>query len=180
MYNNEWEDKRLGKLLFSLPDAVRLTGLGRRRINYWISVGFIRSVKKQKGAVVRHYFDFSGLLALRVAAKLLNAEVSLNTLKKIIEIIQREAKNGEFPDDAVIKIPTQSKKQPVEIISVKTVIDALEDEYILFSLFKTREELIKEILELQKQIEKKRKEIIKISEELKEKFEKEKQEKITV
>ena len=68
---------------FSTGDAVRITGVSFRNIDYWARTKFIvPSVAEAKGTGTERRYSFSDLLALRVARELREAGVSTQSLRR--------------------------------------------------------------------------------------------------
>lgn len=73
---------------FSTGDAVRLTGVSFRNIDYWARTKFIvPSVAEAQGTGTERKYSFSDLMALRVARELRKAGVSTQSLRRIVEFL---------------------------------------------------------------------------------------------
>jgi DNA-binding transcriptional MerR regulator len=73
---------------FSTGDAVRITGVSFRNIDYWARTKFIvPSVAEAKGTGTERRYSFSDLLALRVARELREAGVSTQSLRRVVEFL---------------------------------------------------------------------------------------------
>ena len=74
---------------FSTGDAVRITGVSFRNIDYWARTKFIvPSIAEAKGTGTERKYSFSDLLALRVARELREAGVSTQSLRRVVEFLR--------------------------------------------------------------------------------------------
>src|SRR5216683_1999803 len=74
---------------FSTGDAVRITGVSFRNIDYWARTKFIvPSIADAKGTGTERRYSFSDLLALRVARELREAGVSTQSLRRVVEFLR--------------------------------------------------------------------------------------------
>jgi DNA-binding transcriptional MerR regulator len=73
---------------FSTGDAVRITGVSFRNIDYWARTKFIvPSIAQAQGTGTERRYSFSDLIALRVARELREAGVSTQSLRRIVEFL---------------------------------------------------------------------------------------------
>ena len=74
---------------FSTGDAVRITGVSFRNIDYWARTKFIvPSIADARGTGTERKYSFSDLLALRVARELREAGVSTQSLRRIVDFLR--------------------------------------------------------------------------------------------
>jgi DNA-binding transcriptional MerR regulator len=74
---------------FSTGEAVRITGVSFRNIDYWARTRFIvPSIADARGTGTERKYSFSDLLALRVAGALREAGVSTQSLRPIVRFLQ--------------------------------------------------------------------------------------------
>ena len=74
---------------FSTGEAVRITGVSFRNIDYWARTQFIApSIAEAKGTGTERRYSFSDLLALRVARELREAGVSTQSLRRVVEFLR--------------------------------------------------------------------------------------------
>ncbi len=74
---------------FSTGDAVRITGVSFRNIDYWARTKFIvPSIAEAKGIGTERRYSFSDLLALRVARELREAGISTQSLRRVVEFLR--------------------------------------------------------------------------------------------
>src|SRR5437764_459884 len=79
----------MAKESFSTGDAVRITGVSFRNIDYWARTKFIvPSIADARGTGTERKYSFSDLLALRVARELREAGVSTQSLRRIVDFLQ--------------------------------------------------------------------------------------------
>ena len=75
---------------FSTGDAVRITGVSFRNIDYWARTKFIvPSIAEARGTGTARRYSFSDLVALRVARELREAGVSTQKLRRVVEFLRR-------------------------------------------------------------------------------------------
>lgn len=74
---------------FSTGDAVKITGVSFRNIDYWARTKFIvPSIADARGTGTERRYSFSDLLALRVARELREAGVSTQSLRRVVEFLR--------------------------------------------------------------------------------------------
>lgn len=112
---------------FSVPEAIRLTGLTPRRLQYWDDTGFIRpTIAPRRGRRPRLY-SFRDVVQLRVAA-LLRDTLSLQALrrlKKALDPIYQEpfasVSFAVLPDHEVVYLGPaglhEDAKRPGQIVT---------------------------------------------------------------
>jgi DNA-binding transcriptional MerR regulator len=74
---------------FSTGDAVRITGVSFRNIDYWARTKFIApSIAEANGTGTERRYSFSDLLALRVARELREAGISTQSLRRVVDFLR--------------------------------------------------------------------------------------------
>jgi DNA-binding transcriptional MerR regulator len=74
---------------FSTGEAVRITGVSFRNIDYWARTKFIvPSIAEAKGTGTERRYSFSDLLALRVARELREAGISTQSLRRVVAFLR--------------------------------------------------------------------------------------------
>lgn len=74
---------------FSTGDAVRITGVPFRNIDYWARTKFVvPSIADAKGTGTERKYSFSDLLALRVVRELREAGISTQSLRRVVEFLR--------------------------------------------------------------------------------------------
>jgi DNA-binding transcriptional MerR regulator len=74
---------------FSTGEAVRITGVSFRNIDYWARTKFIvPSIAEAEGTGTERRYSFSDLLALRVARELREAGVSTQSLRRVVQFLR--------------------------------------------------------------------------------------------
>lgn len=82
---------------FSVSQVERLTGVNRKTLHFWDRSGFLSpSVLGAHGTGSRRIYSFRDLVALRVAAQLRDAGISLQSLRKVVAVL-REMRGLEQP-----------------------------------------------------------------------------------
>ena len=107
---------------FSTGDAVRITGVSFRNIDYWARTRFIvPSIAEAKGTGTERRYSFSDLLALRVARELREAGVSTQSLRRVVAFLRtRKGLTHPLAECRLIVTGTdvQVTNSPKEIMSV--------------------------------------------------------------
>ena len=76
---------------FSTGDAVRITGVSFRNIDYWARTRFIvPSIAEAKGTGTERKYSFSDLLALRVARELRQGGISTQALRRVVQFLKQK------------------------------------------------------------------------------------------
>jgi len=74
---------------FSSSQVEQLTGIGVKTLHFWDRSGFLSpSVGQAHGSGSRRIYSFQDLVALRVAAQLREAGISLQALRKIVAVLR--------------------------------------------------------------------------------------------
>ncbi len=74
---------------FSTTQVERLTSIGAKTLHFWDRSGFISpSIVQANGTGSRRIYSFRDLVALRVAAQLRDAGISLQSLRKVVLALQ--------------------------------------------------------------------------------------------
>ncbi len=82
---------------FSTAQVEQLTSIGAKTLHFWDRSGFLSpSVVGAHGTGSRRIYSFRDLLALRVAAQLRDAGISLQSLRKVVSAL-REMHGVEQP-----------------------------------------------------------------------------------
>lgn len=82
---------------YSTAQVERLTGIGAKTLHFWDRSGFLSpSVVAAHGTGSRRIYSFRDLVALRVAAQLRDAGISLQSLRKLVSAV-REMRGLEQP-----------------------------------------------------------------------------------
>lgn len=71
---------------FTVSQVERLTGVNRKTLHFWDHSGFLSpSLQRAHGTGSRRLYSFRDLVALRVAAQLRKAGISLQSLRAVTE-----------------------------------------------------------------------------------------------
>ena len=82
---------------FSTAQVERITSIGAKTLHFWDRNGFLSpSIVKAHGTGSRRIYSFQDLVALRVAAQLRNAGISLQSLRNVVTVL-REMHGLEHP-----------------------------------------------------------------------------------
>src|SRR4051812_34731646 len=74
---------------FTAGEAVRLTGVAYKTLDYWAKSGFlVPSIAAAAGTGAWRAYDFEDLVALKVAVRLRGAGVSLQALRRVVAHLQ--------------------------------------------------------------------------------------------
>lgn len=77
--------RRLGKRFYSVPELIRLTGLSRRQIDYWASVGLVGPLKetKRRGAKPTCFYSAFEALKLLIFSDVKQRGFSLSQIREL-------------------------------------------------------------------------------------------------
>lgn len=73
--------------LFSRQQVAAITGLSSRQLTYWRKTGLVLPQSQTRGGHAR--YSFTDLIALRTAKRLLDANISLQRIRKCLESLTR-------------------------------------------------------------------------------------------
>ncbi len=75
---------------FSTAQVERLTGIRAKTLHFWDHSGFISpSILRAHGTGTGRVYSFRDVVALRVAAQLRHAGISLQSLRKIVAVLRQ-------------------------------------------------------------------------------------------
>lgn len=75
---------------FTTKEVIKLAGIKNRTLDFWDHSGFIGpSLMQAKGTGSRRLYSFRDILSLRVAREFRDRGISLQTLRKVVEHLQR-------------------------------------------------------------------------------------------
>jgi len=77
---------------FGSTIVLKLTGVTYRQLDYWARTGLVgSSIRQAAGRGSRRVYSFQDLVALRVVARLLDAGVSLQAVRRAVEYLKQHA-----------------------------------------------------------------------------------------
>lgn len=82
---------------FSIDEAAKLARLSKERVIDWDKTGFLRASIPAKRRGISRRYTFRDVIALRVAAELRDAGVSLQMLRKVVDHLR--ARDGLSPTE---------------------------------------------------------------------------------
>ena len=75
---------------FKTPQVAALSGVNPNTLHYWVKSNFVTpSIAKARGTGTRRLWSFRDLVALRVAAELRAAGISLQGLRRVVRHLQK-------------------------------------------------------------------------------------------
>jgi len=129
---------------FSTGDAVRITGVSFRNIDYWARTKFIvPSIAEAQGTGTERRYSFTDLLALRVARELREAGVSTQSLRRVVEFLRtKKGLTQPLAECRMIVTGTdvQVATSPEKIMSVLRTPDQTSFAFV-FDLARTVDEM---------------------------------------
>jgi DNA-binding transcriptional MerR regulator len=133
---------------FSTGEAVRITGVSFRNIDYWARTKFIApSIADARGTGTERRYSFSDLLALRVARELREAGVSTQSLRRVVEFLRtRKGLRNPLAECRLIVTgaDVQVATNPEKIMSVLRAPGQTSFAFV-FDLARTLDEMKQEI-----------------------------------
>lgn len=112
---------------FTTPEVARLAGVDVRNLGYWIRSGLVKPVKRAVGAGIGlgYVFDFRGLVMVRAVRDLRDQGLSLQRVRKAIDVLRREwPDKGELGTGA--KLITDGREAWLALDSQR-LVSLLED-----------------------------------------------------
>src|SRR5438552_18683847 len=80
---------------FGSTIVLKLTGVTYRQLDYWARTGLVgSSIRQAAGHGSRRLYSFEDLAALRVVARLLDAGLSLQAVRRAIEYLKRHTERS--------------------------------------------------------------------------------------
>ncbi len=130
--------------LFTMRDVCLLARISRRQLSYWIQKGGIRPAltKKFRGPAknVRHYFDFTNLLACRILREMVRVGFNFNQLKRLDEFL------SSLPEEELQGAIVVITRRTATVVTNKDQAwDALKKQRYLFSVEGSYKELKRRI-----------------------------------
>jgi predicted RNase H-like HicB family nuclease/DNA-binding transcriptional MerR regulator len=128
---------------FGSNTVLRLTGITYRQLVHWDKTGLVgSSVRAAAGRGSRRVYSFEDLVALRVVARLREADISLQTVRRAVQYLKRHtgrplSRFALVPSGKKLLVPTEDPAKMVEAsehgqvviqIPVKPIIDRLQAE----------------------------------------------------
>lgn len=135
---------------FNTSTVSKVTGLSKRRIDYWDSTHFIKpSLREAAGYGSTRLYSFEDLIRLKVAKTLLDKGITLQKIRKAVSYLKKNMPDIEDPlsdlkfltdGEAIFVLTKESKKiidtlkngQLVFSVSLGTIIDTLKGEVKTF------------------------------------------------
>ena len=73
---------------FRAPEAKRIAGITYRQLDYWTRTGLVTPSVKDAGSGTQRLYSFQDLATLKVIKKLLDTGVSLQRVRKAVELLR--------------------------------------------------------------------------------------------
>jgi DNA-binding transcriptional MerR regulator len=90
--------RKINQTAFSSGDAVKLTGISFRDLDYWARRKFlVPSIKKAKGTGTNRQYSLHDLIALCVAIRLRKIGMETKSIRRVVRFLQ--SKEGAIPPD---------------------------------------------------------------------------------
>jgi DNA-binding transcriptional MerR regulator len=127
---------------FSRQQVVKLTGLSSRQLAYWRKTGLITPRDLTRGGHAR--YSFTDLIALRTAKRLLDANVSVQRIRKCLDSLTRFLPAADRP---LVELSLVVTGDVVLVFHGERAFDALTGQQWVFPIA----ELAAEVEKLQQQ-----------------------------
>ena len=126
---------------FGSKTVMHLTGITYRQLVHWDKAGLVgSSVRAAAGRGSRRVYSFEDLVALRVVARLREADISLQTVRRAVQYLKRHtdrplSRLALVPSGKRILVPTEDPAKMVEAsehgqviveIPMKRIVEGLE------------------------------------------------------
>jgi len=125
---------------FSRQQAATITGLSTRQLGYWRKTGLVVPTIRTSGGHAR--YTFTDLIALRAAKRLLDANISLQRVRKCLQSLTRFLPTAERP---LVELSLVVTGDVVLVFHGERAFDALTGQEWVFPIA----ELAREVEQLQ-------------------------------
>src|SRR5262245_31498793 len=125
---------------FGSSVVLKLTGVTYRQLDYWARTGLVgSSIRQAAGRGSRRVYSFQDLVALRVVARLLDAGVSLQAVRRAVEYLKRHSARplstlGLVAKGSRVFVLTGSSSKMIEATAQGQVVIAIDVEPIVKDL----------------------------------------------
>jgi len=127
---------------FSRQQVTAITGLSTRQLGYWRKTGLVKPQSYTAGGHAR--YSFTDLIALRAAKKLLDANVSLQRIRKCLQSLTRFLPAADRP---LVELSLVVTGDVVLVFHGERAFDALTGQEWVFPIA----ELVREVEQLQQE-----------------------------
>jgi DNA-binding transcriptional MerR regulator len=124
---------------YRVPDVCKVVGISYRQLDYWARTGLLTpSVKDAGGSGTQRLYSFQDLVLLRTIRNLLDAGVSLQSIRKAIEYLRDQL--GTEPSSATL---VSDGRRVYAVTSPDEIVDLLSKGQGVFAiaLDKVRDDL---------------------------------------
>lgn len=127
---------------FSRQQVTAITGLSTRQLSYWRKTGLVKPQSYTAGGHAR--YSFTDLIALRTAKKLLDANVSLQRIRKCLQSLTRFLPAADCP---LVELSLVVTGDVVLVFHGERAFDALTGQEWVFPIA----ELAREVEQMQQE-----------------------------
>src|SRR6266540_2554458 len=115
---------------YRVPEVCRLVGISYRQLDYWARTGLVTpSVRDAGGSGTQRLYSFQDLVQLRVIKKLIDAEVSLQRIRKAIVFLQEHMKQEPVSitlmSDGSSVYACESENEVIDLVKQKQKVFAI-------------------------------------------------------
>jgi DNA-binding transcriptional MerR regulator len=124
---------------YRVPDVCKVVGISYRQLDYWARTGLLTpSVKDAGGSGTQRLYSFQDLVLLRTIRNLLDAGVSLQSIRKAIDYLREQL--GTEPSSATL---VSDGRRVYAVTSPDEIVDLLSKGQGVFAiaLDKVRDDL---------------------------------------
>jgi DNA-binding transcriptional MerR regulator len=124
---------------YRVPDVCKVVGISYRQLDYWARTGLLTpSVKDAGGSGTQRLYSFQDLVLLRTIRNLLDAGVSLQSIRKAIDYLRDQM--GTEPSSATL---VSDGRRVYAVTSPNEIVDLLSKGQGVFAiaLDKVRDDL---------------------------------------
>lgn len=123
---------------FRSKEVVEILGVTRRQLQYWAQTDLVRPSQRTRGG--HHRYTFEDLVALKATARLIEAGVSVQRIRKSVRALRQLLPSVERPLSELVLVATGDV---VLVFRDQTVFEALSGQEWVFRVAHFQEEVQK-------------------------------------
>lgn len=120
-------------MIFGKKTVIALTGVSGRQVEHWATTGVVRPSIPAAGKGTRRGYSFKDLVALRVAKRLKDEGISLQKIRKTLNLLRKNFLGVKEPL-AELRLLTDGETIFVMDRDPKKILDTLKGGQFVFSL----------------------------------------------
>ncbi|MGI6318468.1 MAG: MerR family transcriptional regulator [Dethiobacteria bacterium] len=156
------------KNYYNTQSVVNITSVTERQLRHWIETGLIvPAYVEEKGHKKKYYFDFLNLVQIRTVVALRQRALSLQKIRKAIEVLEKNFKVEEplldltlFTDGETVFVLDKDPKVILDVLRRGQTVFAVAIDDLVEDLVKRANVSLKEIQKREKLVEQEEKQAV--------------------